>query len=705
MNIQLKLRDAIAAHTANRYDDAEALYRAVLKKRKDEPISLHHLGLILHAKGDRAAAESMIRQSIKASPTNAKAHNSLGIVLAAQKKYQAAIGAYERSMRLSPNASTQTNLASALIEDGALPEAIAACHVAINIDPHFPLAHYTLGVALQQKRDLPAASAAFQQAVSIQRNFPEAFINLGLVHFSMGNMSDAIAAYQTAIALRPNSSDAHNNLGIALSAGRSYDAAIAAFQRAASLDPTSENPALNLAKTLRKVGKLEDAYNICNSALSALASPALAIERIDLKRYLCDWTDFEPDLAQLRANQGNVEPFVYLYAAQTAAEQMQCAISFATRRFANAETLPATAARSPGRIRLGYLSADYREHATAYLIAGLIENHDRSQFEIFGYSYGYDDNSATRRRLQTRFDRFVDIAGVSDRNAAMQIAADGIDILLDLKGYTGEARSDILAMRPAPIQINYLGFPSTMGASFIDYVIGDNVVTPPEHESAYVEKILRLPNCYQPNDDTRAIAPVTPARSSLGLPDDAFVFCSFNNPYKYTPEIFGVWMRLLINQPSSVLWLMSGGPTVDRRLQLEAAHRGVDPSRVIFAGKLPLPEHLARHAAADLFLDTFPIGAHTTASDALWAGLPLITYKGDTFASRVAASLLTTLGLPQLVADTLENYEQKAIELASAPFSLSQYKRDLAQLTKTSPLFNTASYTRDLEHALLSLTH
>lgn len=706
MNVHHKLREAIAAHTSQRFDDAEALYRAVLKKKKDEPIALHHLGLILSSKGDHAIAESLIRQSIKTSNTNAKAHNSLGIVLAAQKKYEPAIEAYKRSLRISPNASTQTNLAAALIETGALADAIAACHTAITMDPQFALAHFTLGVALQQKHDPKAAIAAFQKAISIQPNFPEAFTNLGLVYVSTGQMHDAITAYQKAIALRPTFSDAYNNLGVALSATRSFDPAISAFRRAVALDHKSESAALNLAKTLRKIGSLEDAVVTCTKALSVHDNcPAIALELIHLKRHLCDWTSFDADHATLRSHSQTVEPFVFLFAAKTPDEQMRCAASFAAQRFKNIATLPRRENRRPGRIRIGYLSSDYREHATAYLIAGLIEAHDRSKFEVFAYSYGYDDNGPMRKRLNAGFDHFIDISNISDKEAAAKIAGDDIDILLDLKGYTGDARPDILAMRGAPIQINFLGFPSTMGVSFIDYILADAVVAPTDQKNAYVEKIIHLPHCYQPNDCRRPIATPAPSRLSLGLPEDAFVFCSFNNPYKYTPDIFDVWMRLLANKATSVLWLLSAGPTVDRNLRLEAERRGVDPSRVVFAGRLPLPEHLARHGAADLFLDTFPIGAHTTASDALWAGLPLLTYRGETFASRVAASLLLTLGVPELIADSLAQYEQKAHDLAHSPSALSQLRLAISSLRQTSPLFDTERYTREFERILLSLAH
>jgi protein O-GlcNAc transferase len=351
------------------------------------------------------------------------------------------------------------------------------------------------------------------------------------------------------------------------------------------------------------------------------------------------------------------------------------------------------------RIRLGYLSGDFHQHATASLMAGLFERHDRARFEVFAYSYGRDDASPMRARLVRAFDRFVDVAAMSHRAAAQRIHDDEVDILVDLKGYTHAARPQIAAYRPAPVQVSYLGYPATMGAEFIDYIVVDPVVVPAEEQRFYSEKLVQLPGCYQANDTRRAIAVQVPARRDCGLSPDGIVFCSFNSGFKITPIFFAVWMRLLAGVPGSVLWLLASNDLVERNLRREAERRGVDPGRLVFAPVVPSSEHLARHRCADLFLDTLPCNAHTTASDALWAGLPVLTCRGDTFAGRVAASLLTAVGLPELITGSLADYEQAAFDLARHPYRLATLRETLRRSRDTAVLFDPARFASVLEAA------
>ena len=313
---------------------------------------------------------------------------------------------------------------------------------------------------------------------------------------------------------------------------------------------------------------------------------------------------------------------------------------------------------------IAYLSADFHEHATAWLIAELFEKHDHGRFAIYGYSYGPRDDSPLRRRLACALDRFVDVRDLSYAEAARRIAADEVDILVDLKGYTQDARSEIVAFRPAPLQVSYLGYPGTLGAEFMDYILVDDFVVPPEQQPFFTEKLVHLPGCYQVNDSRREIAPRTPSRAECGLPEEGLVFCCFNNSYKITPQVFGVWMELLQAVPGSVLWLLEGNRFMPANLRREAEGRGVAAERLVFAPRKPLPEHLARHRLAALFLDTFPVNAHTTASDALWAGCPVLTLAGETFVSRVAGSLVRSVGLPELITASLEDYRATALRLA-----------------------------------------
>jgi predicted O-linked N-acetylglucosamine transferase (SPINDLY family) len=355
--------------------------------------------------------------------------------------------------------------------------------------------------------------------------------------------------------------------------------------------------------------------------------------------------------------------------------------------------------RPGGRVRIGYVSANFRAHAGAFLVVGLIEQHDRREFEIVGYSASPDDGSDARARLVSAFDRFVDISETGNWDAAQLVHDDAIDILVDLNGYQQGARTAIFAYRPAPIQTVFLGFPATTGADFIDYVIVDPFVVPRDQQPFFSERLVHLPDCYQCNDDKRAISQRMPSRTECGLPEEGFVFCCFNNAYKLTPDFFDIWMRLLRAVPGSVLWLLHDNRWARTNLGREAAARGVAPERIIFAPKLPNPDHLARHRLADLFLDTLPYNAHTTASDALWVGLPLVTCAGETFAGRVAGSLLRAIGLPELVTGSLEEYEALALRLARDGDLLAALRTRLAGSKWTHPLFDTERFARNIEAA------
>jgi predicted O-linked N-acetylglucosamine transferase (SPINDLY family) len=351
------------------------------------------------------------------------------------------------------------------------------------------------------------------------------------------------------------------------------------------------------------------------------------------------------------------------------------------------------------RIRIGYLSGEFREQATSFLIIGLLEGHNKSAFEVFGFDNGWDDRSATRERIVGALDTIVPIRNLSDASAVDLIRRCQIDILVNLNGYFGEERTAIFARRPAPIQVNYLGFPGTLGTTYMDYIVADECVIPPDHRHFYDEKVVYLPWSYQANDSRKVIGQKIPGRAECGLPLNAFVFCCFNNCYKITPPVFDAWMKVLGHVEGSVLWLLSDSPAAETNLKKEASSRGIDANRLIFAERFPLPDHLARHQLADLFLDTLPHNAHTTASDALWAGLPVLTRIGETFAGRVAASLLRAVGLPELITRTGEEYEQLAITLATHPDKLAMLRAKLAQNRLTTPLFDTGSFTRKLESA------
>jgi len=359
--------------------------------------------------------------------------------------------------------------------------------------------------------------------------------------------------------------------------------------------------------------------------------------------------------------------------------------------------------RAGSPVTLGYLSADFRIHPVAQLIVETFEKHDRARFAVHGYSYGRDDGTPFRRRLAEAFDRFVDLRDASFAEAARHIAADDVDILIDLTGYTRHARTPILAFRPAPVQVNYLGYPGTMGTALVDYIVVDSFVVPFGQQSFFTERLVHLPECYQPNDRKRELAPRAPSRAEYGLPEKGFVFCSFNAGYKISPDVFDVWMDLLKAVPGSILWLLEDNRFAPDNLRREAEARGVAAGRLVFAPRLPLADHLARHGAADLFLDTFPVNAHTTASEALWAGCPLLTIAGETFVSRVAGSLLRTAGLPELVTTCLDDYRATALKLATNPGLLADLRARLAANRNTSPLFDAERSARSLENAYATM--
>jgi predicted O-linked N-acetylglucosamine transferase (SPINDLY family) len=388
-----------------------------------------------------------------------------------------------------------------------------------------------------------------------------------------------------------------------------------------------------------------------------------------------------------------------------AAVQRRINSEFSIQNFSNIEALPTIlpAARAAGeRLRIGYFSNDFHNHATSMLIARVFELHDRSRFETRLYSYGPDDRSVLRRRIEAAGDAFIDVSGLSDRETAHRIRADGIDVLIDLKGFTFKARTNVLAMRPAPIQVAYLGYPATMGAGFIDYAIVDPIVLPPEKADEFTERLAWMPDSYQPNDQLRPIAQV-PSRADVGLPESAFVFCCFNNTYKILPEVFDVWCRLLAGTPNSVLWQLAKTEASKSNLRREVALRGIDPDRLIFAPPVAPEHNLARIGLADLFLDTLPYNAHTTASDALWVGVPLVTCRGNAFAGRVAASLLHAVGLPELVTDSLADYEALALEIAHHPTRHAALKAHLRTARETAPLFDSLRTTRSLEELYLRM--
>lgn len=503
----------------------------------------------------------------------------------------------------------------------------------------------------------------------------------------------------------PDFAFGHFKLGQAYLYAHRNEEALASFEKALALGIDNAAVRVAIADCLWRLDRAEEAIAAYKIGI------AMEPDDIDLhakyfinKRLACDWSEFEADLRKIEQacvgeRRAAIDPFNVIAAGAGPLAQRLNTDKWVRRYGA---PLPAPAARRPavtGQLRVGYISRDFRRHATALLMAQLFERHDRTRFEITAYSYGPQDTSGMRRRLIEGFDRFVDIAGMSDGEAAERIRDDGVDILVDIKGHANGARAGIVALRPAPLQVNFLVYPGTLGGRLADYIISDRFISPFECEAHYSEKIVHLPDTYQVNDTKRLIADPGPSRAECGLPEGAFVFCSFNDSYKITPALFDVWMRLLAQVPDAVLWLLAKTEAVERSLRREAAARGVDPSRLVFAPRIGVPDHLARQRHGDLFLDCLEVNAHTTASEALWAGLPVLTCVGEAFASRVAGSLLHAAGLPELVTHTMDDYEARALELARERGELRALRDRLAATRLSVPLFDIDRFTHHLELA------
>jgi protein O-GlcNAc transferase len=704
------LTRALECLRAGRLAEAEEAYVEILARTPDHAVCLHHLGLIAHQRGDHVAAEARIEEALLAKPDYAEAMSNLAAVRRALGDKQGSLAAARQATVLSPEfAPGHSNLGNALEDLGELGAALAAYQKAAALNPGFVEAHTNCANILRRLDRAKEALAACDAIVAARPDAPEPHFCRGNILKELNRLCEAADAFRRALALRPDFAEAHVNLGNLLQGHGAFAEAVAAYRQALLLRPDLADAHGNLGAAYDNLGKLSEAIESYRTAVR-LNPKRLAVRAWlhHKRRQICDWEEIEAEEAEilslLREDGGEpAHPFAILSTGAGAPLQLHAARAYAENlKFTGFEharqDFPA------GRkLKIGYLSADFGRHATALLMAELFERHDKSQFEIIAYSHGPDDKSELGLRLRKSFDRFIDIRAVTDDEAARRMKADKIDILVDLKGYTKDARTGIVARRPAPVQVSFVGFPGTMGAGFIDYVIADPVVLPIDQQAFYREKIVHLPHCYQPNDTKRLIANISPMRAECGLPDEGFVFCSFNNSYKITPVFFEIWMRLLKAVPGSVLWLLETNILVKDNLRRESAARGVDSNRLVFAPRLSSPEHLARHRLADLFLDTLPYNAHTTASDALWAGLPVLTCAGETFAGRVAASLLHAAGMPELVTHSLADYEAMGLRLARDRELLRGLRHKLLGNRLSAPVFDIARYTRAYEAALIQM--
>jgi predicted O-linked N-acetylglucosamine transferase (SPINDLY family) len=735
------LTKALSLHQQGHLAEAAGLYRKVLAQNPKNADALHLLGVIEFQSKNPSAALALIDRALRLVPNNPIFHSNRGNALKDLKRFDEAVTSFDRALALKPDfAEALNNRGLALHELKRFDDALESYRRSLAIKPHHAKTFNNRGLALRALKRFDDALASYDRALALEPNYADAFSNRGNVLKDLKRFEDALVNYDLALAIKPDFAEALNNRGTVLQELRRYGDAITSYQEALRTAPEYAEAHANLGNALRELKRFDEAIASFDRALAikpnfvdalgnrgnlmkerknfdeAMADfdRAMAIEpdngfslgaRLSCKLSICDWKGLDDEFRKLAdsiaAGRKASEPFHVLATPLSAAMQKICSEIYIREKHRPSSLLPKFS--SPyrhTRIRLGYFSADFCNHPVAHLTAGLFEAHDRTAFEVTAFALGSVKRDSMRMRLENAFDRFIELGAMSDKDVALLARQLEIDIAIDLGGFTTGSRTDVFAMRAAPIQVNYLGYPGTMGADYIDYLIADPILIPEDQQQYYTEKIAYLPHSYQPNDSKRPIAATPVTRAQNNLPEDGFVFCCFNNSYKFAAQLFDIWMRLLRQLPSSVMWLSSAPPSVIHNLRREAEARGVSGNRIVFAPFVQAPEdHLARLRLADLFLDTLPYNAHATASDALWAGLPVLTCLGETFPGRVAGSLLNSIGLAELITQNLDAYEVKALELAANPDKLLSLRERLAANRGIYPLFDTALFTSHIEAA------
>ena len=643
-------------------------------------------------------------RALTLKPDLAEAWQARGNVLSEIGRYDDALAAYERVLAIDPKSTAAWHgRGSALTEVKRYDEALAAFDRALALMPASAEAYLGRGNVLSEFGRYNEALDAFDQALVQRADLGEAWVGRGNIFFRFKQYDDALAAYERARSLVPGLAGAWLGCGNVLTDIKQYEDALAAYDHALAVKPQLAEAWFGKGNVFFELKKYDEALVAYDRAVTLKPGlDYLAGARLSAKQYICDWTGLEADFSRIldAVHDGKLAsaPYTFLATPSVPRAQLQCVTAYLRHQPVFAP-LWRGEVHAHDRVRVAYLSGDMGEHAIGYLTVGLFECHDRSHFETTCLSFGPDQDSDTRRRIKSAFERFVDVREKSDQEIAELMRTLEIDIAVDLMGFTRNNRFNILARRAAPIQVSFIGFAGTMGAPWIDYIIADRTTIPEQDLGFYSERVVWLPDSYYVNDNRRTIAETIPGRAECALPDGAFVFCCFNNTFKITPQSFDIWMRLLKSVEGSILWLIEGNAAASANLRREAERRGVAAERLVFAGRAKPDVHLARHKHADLFLDTLPYNAHTTACDALWAGVPVVTCRGNSFAGRVAASVLKAVGLDELIADSLEDYETLALKLARDRASLAAIKAKLIRNRDTYPLFDTERFARNIEQA------
>jgi predicted O-linked N-acetylglucosamine transferase (SPINDLY family) len=736
-----KFHAAVALHQRGHLRQAQALYQEILEDQADHFDALHFLGVIAAQSNDPRRAVDLIGRAVALNPNDPVAYGNLGFAFMDLGDLESALARFDKAVAIDAKyADAQLGRGNALRGLGRSAAALVAYNLAVTARRDFAQAYYNRGSLQSELKNLDAAVNDFTRAIQVRPGFAEAYFSRAMLLHDRKMLDAAVADYDRAIARRTGYVEAYVNRGLALWQLKRYDAAIASYDAALAIQPDNAQAHANRGVILNELNQLEAAlasydralairpfaetFNNRGNALWQLQRYEEAIASYEQARALnpqlkylpgncrhnrmqiCDWAGIEADSAELYAGIKRGEPVTLpsplLSLVDSPILQRQAAQIWAQRESPPDRSLGAIPSQSREKLRIGYFSADFRTHPLAILTAGLFESHDRSRHEISCFAFGPDVQDRMTRRIAGAVDRFIDVRAMSDRDVALLARRAGLDIAVDLTGFTKDGRPQIFAFRAAPLQVSYLGYLGTMGVGYMDYLVADSTIISAADQEHYAEKILYLPS-YQVNDSKRRIDDRIFTRGELGLPPTGFVFSCFNTNYKITPGTFDGWMRILVRVPGSVLLLFCETEVAKRNLKKEAERRGVDPSRLVFCDRLPHAEYLARYRAADLFLDTLPYNAGATASDALWAGLPLLTCRGSSFASRIAASLLTAVGLTELVTGSQSQYEDLAVALATDESRLARIRQALADQRLTSRLFDTAVFTRHLESGFRSI--
>ncbi len=700
---------AVVLQDLRRFEDAIAGYDQTLAFKPGYASAHNNRGAALQELGRCEAALASYDQAIVLKPDYAAAHNNRGTALAKLQRFEQALASYERALTVQPDfADAHNNRGAAQRELNRLEEAAASFERAVAARPDHAEAHNNRGVALRELDRPQEALASYDRAIALKPDYAEAYNNRGVALRDLRRLTEAQASFGQALDLKPEYPAALLNQGGTLHELRRFHEALASHERVLALKSDYADAYRNQALTLQELARPDEALASYERALALAPTAKFLLGTCQHARMrICDWTGFDSGLAALTAaiegNRTAITPFPALALFDSPRLQRKVAARWAREECQPKRSLPPLRGHpAHGKVRVGYFSADFRNHAVSALAAELFELHDRSRFELNAFSLGPDVRDELRARVEPAFDRFIPLHDRSDEQVAALARSLEIDIAVDLGGYTQHARPRIFALRAAPIQVSYLGFLGTTGADFMDYLLADESLVPREQRRHYAERIAYLPS-YQANDTKRPVADRVFTRAELGLPGSGCVFCCFNASYKITPETFASWMRILTATPGSTLLLLAESAAARLNLRREAATAGVDPARLVFAGRVPYGDYLARYRAADLFLDTLPYNAGTTASDALWAGLPVLTCAGDSFAARMGASLLTAVGLPELIAYDRPTYERLAIELAREPVRLAGIRGKLTATRASTALFDTPRLARSIEALYLRM--